>query len=74
MKRRSTIGDLIGNGFGLTAHCEARNRYAPVNPHRLARQYGREATFVKGESPIRLRCSRCETSPCNYKLALPTPC
>ena len=67
----STIGDLIANGFGLNAHCEACNRYAPVNLYRLARRYGREVSFVKSESPIRLKCSQCGASPCDYKLAPP---
>ena len=73
MIRISTIGDLIENGFGLSAHCETCNRYAPVNLYRLARQYGRKATFVKSKNTIRLRCSRCGASPCDCKLAPPTP-
>jgi hypothetical protein len=73
MIRISTIGDLIENGYGLNAHCEACNRHAQVNLFRLADKYGREATFVKSESPIRLKCSRCGASPCDYKLAPPTP-
>ena len=73
MIRIATIGDLIQNGFGLNAHCEACNRYVPVNLLTLARQYGREVTFLKPASPIRLRCSRCGSSPCDYHLAPPVP-
>ena len=57
----------------LNAHCEACNRYASVNLYRLALQYGREAPFVKSESPIWLKCSLCGTGPCDYKLAPPVP-
>jgi hypothetical protein len=46
--------DLIENDCGLNAHCESCYRHAPVNLYCLAQQYGREATFVKSESPIRL--------------------
>lgn len=46
--------DLIENDCGLNAHCESCYRRAPANLNCLARQYGREATFVKSESSIRL--------------------
>jgi hypothetical protein len=71
MIRISTIGDLLENGFGLNAHCEACDRHAPVDPDRLVEKYGSEATFVKSESPIKF--SRCGASPCDYKLAPSTP-
>ena len=69
----TTIGDLIQNGFGLNAHCQECDRHAPVNLYRLARKYGRGASFVKSESTIRLSCSRCGASPCDNKLAPPVP-
>lgn len=67
----STIGDLIGTGTGLTGWCDACGAFRALDMEALAARYGRGASYIKSESPIRIRCRDCGARG-DYQLA--TPC
>lgn len=54
-----TIGDLLDGGIGLNGWCPSCQTGRPVDVEGLAARYGRDATYIKPDSPIRLRCKDC---------------
>jgi len=54
----STIGDLIDCAYTMWAVCEACG-CRRVDLAVLAARYGREASYIRGETPIRIRCAQC---------------
>lgn len=70
MIRLSTIGDLLAYGTGLNGYCRVCKKGRQVDVHALAEKYGREASYIKGETPIKLRCKDCGARG-DYQLASP---
>lgn len=63
----STIGDLIDHGYTLTAWCP-KDGLRPVDLDALARRYGREASYIKGRTPIRIKCAVCGARNLDYRI------
>ena len=57
-----TIGDLIEGGWDYWRICPNGCPEAKADLAVLAARYGREATFIRGKTPIRIRCARCGAS------------
>lgn len=55
----STIGDLIGQRMTMSAWCPSCKTARPVDLERLAEKYGREASYIRPGSPVRIRCAAC---------------
>lgn len=54
----STIGDLIEHGYTLTAWCKTDGA-RPIDLNKLAERFGRDTTYIRPQSPIRIRCAVC---------------
>jgi hypothetical protein len=54
-----TIGDLIYGGWDYWRVCP---NGCPEGKAELAARYGRDASYIQGETPIRIKCARCGVS------------
>lgn len=64
----STIGDLIDRHYSLTAWCQkCGNR--EVDLEKLAAKYGRDASYIVGETPIKIVCAECRAGPLRYVIS-----
>lgn len=74
----STIGDLLDHGYGLDGWCPECQTGRPLDLEALVIRYGRNASYLKPGSPIRLRCRDCGaradyhlSTPCTYTPGAP---
>ena len=58
----STIGDLIDGGWEYWAVCPSGCPDRRADLQVLADRYGRDASYIHGQTPIRIRCARCGAS------------
>lgn len=60
----STIGDLIDHSFQMWKHCPNREcrRNFQIDLQKLAEKYGRDASYIKADTPIRIKCVVCGAS------------
>ncbi len=69
----STLADLIDGGY--TMHFTCRNRDClrgtfQVDLQVLADRYGRDASYIRGETKIRIKCALCGRS-CRDGIIIP---
>jgi NAD-dependent dihydropyrimidine dehydrogenase PreA subunit len=57
-----TIGDLIDGGWDYWRVCPNGCAEAKADLSVLEARYGRDASYIQGETPIRIRCARCGAS------------
>jgi hypothetical protein len=67
----STIGDLIDGGWNLWRVCPKGCPEGKIDLAILAERYGRDATYVRPASPIRIKCARCGVACPSYVMSHP---
>jgi hypothetical protein len=55
----STVGDLLDRAYQFWASCPSGCPPRQVDLQAVAEKYGRDESYIRGESRIRFRCSRC---------------
>jgi hypothetical protein len=57
----STLGDLQDRGYKYHATCPKCNKTRKVDLDTLVARYGRATSYIRPQSPIRVKCKDCGT-------------